>query len=46
MFVVHFSNRLYNLIPLIKDLDTALDETSRTDTFHQETGHIQHIICK
>lgn len=33
-FVVYFSNRLYSLILLIKDLDTVLDETSRTDTFH------------
>lgn len=30
----------------MKGLDKFLDETSTTDTFHLETGHIQNLICK
>lgn len=44
MSVVYFSNRLYNLILLMKGLDKFIDETSGTDMFYLETGHIQNLI--
>lgn len=46
MSVVYFSNRLYNLILLMKGLDKFIDETSGTDMFYLETGHIQNLISK